>query len=69
MRGFVIYLLVVSGLLLVTTEAIAKSDQSQYVRLAATMSVVSFIAGYDSLVFKRALEKVVAVITQSEAKK
>ena len=69
MRGFVIYLLIVSGLLLVTTEAMATPNQNQYVRLAGTMSVVSFIAGYDSNVFRQALERVVALVSQSDVKR
>lgn len=68
MRGFVIYLMIVSGLLLVTTEALAAPNQSQYVRLAGTISVLSFIAGYDSSVFKQALNRIVALISQSEGK-
>src|SRR5690606_40685358 len=32
MRGFVIYLMFIAGLLLVTTEAITTPDQGQYVR-------------------------------------
>ena len=69
MRGFVIYLLVISGLLLVTTEAIASPDQNQYVRLAATISVISFIAGYDSQVFKQALDRIVALVSQTDVRK
>jgi hypothetical protein len=49
----------------VTTEAMAQADQNQYVRLAGTMSVVSFIAGYDPVVFKQALERIVALISQA----
>lgn len=69
MRGFVVYLLGVSGLLLITTDAIANAKQDQYVRLAGTISVVAFIAGYDVQVFKRVLERIVSLISQEEARK
>jgi len=64
MRGFVVYLLIVSGLLLVTSDAIADPDQGQYVRLAGLISVLSFVAGYDSEVFKAALDRIVQLVSQ-----
>lgn len=66
MRGFVIYLLFIAGLLLVTTEAIASADQGQYVRLAGTVSVLSFVAGYDTEMFRRALDRVVSLVSQTQ---
>jgi hypothetical protein len=47
MRGFGVYALLLSGLLVMATDAIVAPDQSQYVRLAGTVSVISFYAGYD----------------------
>jgi hypothetical protein len=47
MRGFGVYALLLSGLLVMATDAIVTPDQSQYVRLAGTVSVISFYAGYD----------------------
>lgn len=47
MRGFGVYALLLSGLLVMATDAIVSPDQSQYVRLAGTVSVISFYAGYD----------------------
>jgi hypothetical protein len=47
MRGFGVYALLLSGLLVMATDAIVAPDQSQYVRLAGTISVISFYAGYD----------------------
>jgi hypothetical protein len=69
LRGFVVYLLGVSGLLLITTDAIANAQQDQYVRLAGTVSVVAFIAGYDVQVFKRVLERIVSLISREETRK
>ncbi|MGC1275854.1 MAG: hypothetical protein WBC44_19280 [Planctomycetaceae bacterium] len=66
MRGFVIYLMFIAGLLLVTTEAITTPDQGQYVRLAGTISVLSFVAGYDSEMFRRALDRVVSLMSQTQ---
>ena len=67
MRGFVIYLMFIAGLLLVTTEAITTPDQGQYVRLAGTISVLSFVAGYDSVMFRRALDRIVSLMSQTQA--
>lgn len=66
MRGFVIYLMFIAGLLLVTTEAITSPDQGQYVRLAGTISVLSFVAGYDAEMFRRALDRVVSLMSQTQ---
>jgi hypothetical protein len=66
MRGFVIYLLFIAGLLLVTTDAVANADQGQYVRLAGLLSVVSFAAGYDAELFRRAIDRVVSLVSQGK---
>ncbi len=58
MRGFFIYLVLLSGLILLTTQAITSPTQDQYIRLAGTISVMAFIAGYDPEVFSRILMKV-----------
>jgi hypothetical protein len=47
MRGFGVYTLVLSGLLVLATDAIVAPSQGQYVRLAGMVSVISFYAGYD----------------------
>ncbi|MCI0361098.1 MAG: hypothetical protein L0211_21675 [Planctomycetaceae bacterium] len=47
MRGFGVYTLVLSGLLVLATDAIVAPTQGQYVRLAGMVSVISFYAGYD----------------------
>lgn len=47
MRGFGVYTLVLSGLLVLATDAIVSPTQGQYVRLAGMVSVISFYAGYD----------------------
>jgi hypothetical protein len=46
-RGFSIYGIVMAGLLVLATESFITPTQGEYVRLAATMSVMSFYAGYD----------------------
>jgi hypothetical protein len=47
MRGFGVYTLVLSGLLVLATDAIVAPTQGQYVRMAGMVSVISFYAGYD----------------------
>jgi hypothetical protein len=51
MRGFGIYALVFAGLFVLATEAFVKPQAGDYLRLAATMSIASFYAGYDPTVF------------------
>lgn len=58
MYGFFVYLVVVSGLLLFTTEAITEASQAQYVRLAGVISAVAFLTGYDPSIFKRLIDYV-----------
>ncbi|MCA9007179.1 MAG: hypothetical protein KDA70_18035 [Planctomycetaceae bacterium] len=47
MRGFGVYVLVLSGLLVLATDVLINPSQSQYVRLAGMVSVISFYAGYE----------------------
>src|SRR5262249_12966615 len=58
MRGFFLYLVVLSGLLLLTTQAITNPSQEQYVRLAGTISVLSFLVGSDTTLFARIMHRV-----------
>ena len=51
MRGFGIYMLVFAGLLVLATETLEAPTQTKYLRLAATLSVMSFYAGYDPETF------------------
>jgi hypothetical protein len=57
-RGFAVYALVLSGLLLLNTEVLIQPAQGQYVRLAALASAVSFYVGYDPSVFTRLLDRI-----------
>lgn len=56
-RGFFLYLVMLSGLLLLTTKAITDSTQEQYVQLAGTVSVLAFMVGYDSDFFFRIMRR------------
>jgi|GEM_PF-1893895 len=57
-RGWVIYLMLAAGLLILTSDKMANPEQGDYIRLAGTVSVIGFLAGYDADVFKRALDRV-----------
>jgi hypothetical protein len=57
-RGFFLYLVFLSGLLLLTTSAITKADQEQYVQLAGTVSVLSFVIGYDPDFFSKLMNRI-----------
>lgn len=56
-RGFFLYLVLLSGLLLLTTKAITDGTQEQYVQLAGTVSVLAFMVGYDADFFFRIMRR------------
>lgn len=58
LRGFFLYLALLAGLLLLTTQAITNATQDQYVQLAGTVSVLAFMVGYDPDVFRKIMGRV-----------
>ncbi|HWB11001.1 MAG TPA: hypothetical protein VG826_17365 [Pirellulales bacterium] len=66
LRGFFMYLALLAGLLLLTTQAITQATQEQYVQLAGTVSVFAFMVGYDPDVFKKLMGKVNGWAVQRE---
>jgi hypothetical protein len=58
MRGFGVYTLSLSGLLLLATDTLVKPDQETYLKLAPTISIISFYAGFNPQVFGIMLERV-----------
>ncbi len=57
-RGFVIYLLMIGGLILLTTPVVTDSSPEEYIKVAGTVSILAFMAGYDAEIFKRALDRI-----------
>ena len=58
MRGFGVYSLVLAGLLVFATDSLISPDQAAYMRLAPTVSIISFYAGYDPSIFAGLLDRV-----------
>jgi hypothetical protein len=58
MRGFGIYALSFAGLLVLATQTFQNPEQGEYLRLAATLSILSFYAGYDPETFAGLLDRV-----------
>jgi len=58
MRGFGVYSLVLGGLLVLATESLVSPTQDSYMRLAPTVSIISFYAGYDPGIFAGLLDRV-----------
>lgn len=56
-QGLFVYLILVSGLLLLGNSPFDTTSQSQYTRLAGTASLFSFMIGYNPLLFRRIIEK------------
>lgn len=67
-RGFVIYLMLAAGLIMLTTDAVTNAKQEDYIRLAGTVSVIAFLAGYDAEIFKRALDRIASFSTDGKRK-
>ncbi len=56
-QGFVIFLLLVSGLFLLGDDPFSNLTQSKYIRLAGSASLFSFVAGYKPRVFYKWLQR------------
>lgn len=67
-RGFVIYLMLTGGLILLTTSAVTESSPEEYIKLAGTVSILAFMAGYDAEVFKRALDRISTFSSEGKSK-
>lgn len=57
-NGIFIYLLLISGLLLFGTNPFETLNQSQYIRLAGTTSLFSFLVGYNPKILSSIISKV-----------
>ena len=58
-RGFIVYLLTISGLLVVLEEApLTPAGPEPYIRLASIISITSFIVGYNPKYFGKLLSQV-----------
>ena len=68
MRGFGIYGLVLAGLLVLATESLANPTQEAYMRLAPTVSIISFYAGYDPSIFAGLLDRVKSFLQSNNPK-
>ncbi len=58
MRGFGVFVLILSGLLVLATDSLISPNQGQYVRLAGMVSVISFYAGYDPVALAELLKRI-----------
>jgi hypothetical protein len=57
-RGFIVYLLTISGLLVVLAEpTLSPTGPEPYIRLASIISIVSFIVGYNPKYFGKLLNR------------
>ncbi len=56
LRGFFVYLFMISGLLLIDDRPFADSSPQQYVRLAGFLSLFSFVVNYNPYIFNPLIE-------------
>jgi len=62
LRGFFLYLMFISGFLLVSTEnTVIETEFSQYIRIAGMISVVGFIVGYDPNLLLRLMQRILSL--------
>ena len=66
-RGFFIYVLVMVGLVVTTTESMLQPTQETYFRLAGVMSLTGFVIGYYPELFARFAKRVVASLEDEMA--
>lgn len=59
LRGFFVYLIVISGLLLLDDDPFSKPTPGQYIRLAGFLSLLSFVVNYQPQVFGSLLGRAV----------
>jgi hypothetical protein len=68
-RGFIVYLAVISGVLFLTSDPFTAPTAGQYVRLAGLVSVVSFVVSYNPELFARILTRIGAVLEEDAEEK
>lgn len=68
MRGFGVFVLILSGLLILATDSLINPNQGQYVRLAGLVSVISFYAGYDPVALAELLKRIEQFLRSSGGK-
>lgn len=61
-RGFFIYLVVLSGLLVLDGNPLVSPDPGHYFRLAGLLSLISFVASYNPGVFSGLLSRAAGVV-------
>jgi len=60
LRGFFLYLMFISGFLIVTSDtAVTNTDFAQYIRIAGMMSILGFVIGYDPNLLFRFMHKII----------
>ena len=62
LRGFFLYLMFLSGFLVVSTEkTVIDTELSQYIRIAGMISIVGFIVGYDPNLVLRLMQRILSI--------
>jgi hypothetical protein len=61
-RGFFIYLVLLSGVLILFDQPFSAPSQQQYLRLAGFVSLLSFLVGYNPHLFARLLARIAELV-------
>lgn len=62
LRGFFLYLMFISGFLIVSTEeTVTKTEFGQYIRIGGMISVFGFIVGYDPNLLIRLIRRILSL--------
>lgn len=68
MRGFFVYLAILSGLLILISEPFENPSPGQYVRLAGTSSLLWFIVGWQPGVLAGLINRFIAMAKPGDVK-
>jgi hypothetical protein len=67
-KGLFVYLILISGLLLLGSDPFANFSSNSYTRMAGTASLFSFIAGYSQSFFSNLTERIETTVSKVEDK-
>lgn len=69
LRGFLVYLAIISGILLAISSPFEKTSADQFIRLAGLFSVIAFVMGYDPTRFEDLIENLSSLSRKAAERK
>lgn len=69
LRGFLVYLAIISGILLAISDPFKVTSADQFIRLAGLFSVIAFVMGYDPTRFEDLIDTLSSLSHKAAGKK